>query len=354
MNLPLNTTGLIGERETRSAGLVYVSDSMPGITRRRSGRGFAYYAPDGTLIRDGDELRRIKSLAVPPAWQDVWISPLPNGHIQATGRDDRGRKQYRYHPDYRALCETAKFHRILDLGEALPELRERVEKDMRARKLSRRKVLATAVRLLERTLIRVGNRAYEQQNRSAGLTTLRHRNVDVNGESLRFVFRGKGGQPWRLRLRDRRVANTLRRLEDIPGQHLFQWQDEDGGFHDVTSTEVNDYIREATGEEYTAKYFRTWGGTVLMGRELNKAPAEFRSKAEGNRNVVAAVDRVAEVLGNTRSTCRTSYIHPAVIDAYTEGGLQGRIEDPDPTAPPFAETGLSPLEKSVLGLLREA
>ena len=348
------SNAIVGPAEARSAGIVFVSDEMPGITRRRCGRGFAYYAPCGSLLRDEAELGRVKSLAVPPAYTDVWISPLANGHLQATGRDDRNRKQYRYHEEYRALCERAKFDQMIALGEALPELRARVGSDLRARKLSRRKVLATAVRLLERTLIRVGNRAYARQNRSVGLTTLRHDHVDMSGQSLRLVFRGKGGKPYRLKVRDRRVANTIRRLEDIAGQHLFQGQDDDGAMHDITSTDVNDYIREATGRDYTAKYFRTWGGTVLMARALTGVPAEFDSKAEGNRNVVAAIDEVAAVLGNTRAVCRNSYIHPAVIDAYMEENFAGRIDDPDEGGLPFAEQGLSRLEQSVLDLLREA
>lgn len=349
-----SSTGIVGPVEARAAGIVFVSDEMPGITRRRCGRGFAYYLPDGDLLRDEGELGRVKSLAVPPAYRDVWISPLGNGHLQATGRDDRDRKQYRYHDDYRALCERAKFDQMIPLGESLPELRRRIDEDMRARKLSRRKVLATAVRLLERTMIRVGNRAYLRDNQSVGLTTLRNDHVDLTGESLRLVFRGKGGKPYRLKLRDRRVANTIRRLEDIGGQHLFQWQDEDGEFRDVTSTDVNEYIREATGADYTAKYFRTWGGTVLMARALTGVPAEFGSKTEGNRNLVAAIDEVAAVLGNTRTVCRNSYIHPAVVDAYMGGDFAGRIEDPDPRGLPFAEEGLSPLERSVLDLLRRA
>lgn len=347
-------TATAGPGEARAAGLVFLPDDMPGITRRRCGRGFAYYLPDGGLLRDDGELRRIRALAVPPAYTDVWISPLANGHLQATGRDDRRRKQYRYHEAYRALCERAKFDQLLPFGEALPEIRARVSDDLRATKLSRRKVLATAVRLLERTMIRVGNRAYARANRSVGLTTLRHGHVDVKGESLRLVFRGKSGKPYRLKLRDRRVANTLRRLEDIGGQHLFQWQDDEGGYNDVTSGDVNDYIREAAGADYTAKYFRTWGATVLMARALTGVPAEFGSEAEGRRNVVAAIDEVAAVLGNTRTVCRNSYIHPALIEAYTDGAFAGRISDPGPAGLPFAEEGLAPLERSVLELLRQA
>ena len=342
MDATTSSTSIVDAGQARAAGIVFVSDDTPGITRRRCGRGFAYYLPDGDLLRDDGELSRVKSLAVPPAYSDVWISPLANGHLQATGRDDRNRKQYRYHDDYRALCERAKFDHMVALGDSLPELRARVDADLRARKLSRRKVLATAVRLLERTLIRVGNRTYARENSSVGLTTLRHGHVDRTGESLRLVFRGKGGKPYRLKLRDRRVANTVRRLEDIGGQHLFQWQDDD-----------NAYIREATGADYTAKYFRTWGGTVLMARGLTGVPAEFGSKTEANRNVVAAIDEVAAVLGNTRAVCRNSYIHPAVIDAYMEGSFAGRIDDPDPRGLPFAEEGLSPLERSVLELLRD-
>lgn len=341
-----------GAVDLREADLVFVSDDVPGISRRRCGKGFAYYR-NGALIQNRSEVRRINALAIPPAYQDVWISPLPNGHLQATGRDDRGRKQYRYHDAYRDLCERTKFASMPAFGEALPGLRERVDADLRARKLSRCKVLATAVRMLERTMIRVGNRIYARENRSFGLTTLRRRHVEVNGERLRLVFRGKGGQPWRLKLRDRRVASTLRRLGDLNGQHLFQWEDEDGCFHDVTSTDVNAYIRETTGEGFTAKYFRTWGATVLMARAMTGLPRDFSSQAEGNRNVIAAVDEVAAVLGNTRAVCRSSYIHPAVPEAYMEGRFHDLIEDPEPEGLPFADHGLSGLERSVLRLLRD-
>ena len=339
-------------RAARAAGLVYVTDDMPGITRRRRGRGFSFHLGD-TLIRDADQITRIKALAVPPAYSDVWISPLANGHLQATGRDEKGRKQYRYHDRYRALQEEAKFDRLSDMGAALPVLRQRVDADLRRRNLSREKVLATAVRMLERTLIRVGNREYTRTNNSVGLTTLSKPQVDITADRLRLVFRGKGGKPYRLKLRDRRVANTLRRLEEIDGQHLFQWLDEDGKARDITSTDVNDYLRETTGADITAKYFRTWGATVLMARALNALPPDFQTEAEGNRNVLAAVDEVAAILGNTRTVCRNSYIHPKLPDLYMSGSLKGRIRDPDPKGLPFAESGLSPVEKSVLKLISD-
>lgn len=341
--------GTIEAEAMAPPGLLHVSDDGPGITRRRCGRGFAYYR-NGELVRDQRTLARIRALAIPPAYRDVWISPLPHGHIQATGRDERGRKQYRYHDDFRAHREQTKFDRLPLFGAALPGLRERIDADLRRRKLSREKVLATAVRLLERTLIRVGNRSYARENRSVGLTTLRHRHLDVNGEALRLVFRGKGGKPYRLKLRDRRVANALRRLDDLDGQHLFQWE-EDGTLREVTSTDVNAYIRENTGEAFTAKYFRTWGATVLMARALSGVPAEFASEAEANRNVVAAVDEVAAVLGNTRTVCRQSYIHPVLEEAYLAGRLQGRIKDCEGL--PFTDHGLSSLEASTLALIRD-
>lgn len=334
----------------RRAGLVYVSDDMPGITRRRCGRGFAYYF-DGTHVADENEVSRINALAIPPAYSDVWISPLANGHLQATGRDERERKQYRYHDDYRALREERKFGRLVAFGEALPGLRETVATDLRRRTLGRERVLATAVRMLERTLIRIGNRRYARENDSHGLTTLAKDHLEDEGRGVRLVFTGKGGKQFRLRVRDRRIRNTIRKLEDIDGQPLFQWLDDDGTARSVSSTDVNDYIREATGEDFTAKVFRTWGASVLATRALNALPRDFASEAEGNRNVVAAIDEVAAVLGNTRAVCRGSYVHPRLTEAYMEGRLHRRVRDPEPDALPFADEGLSALERSVLRLL---
>ncbi|MEX2238344.1 MAG: DNA topoisomerase IB [Dehalococcoidia bacterium] len=304
----------------REAGLRYVSDSTPGITRKRAGSSFTYLSPDGKTIRDREDLNRIKRLAIPPAWTDVWICPSPRGHLQATGRDVRGRKQYRYHPRYREVRDETKYGRMIAFAAALPKIRERVDKDLAKQGLPREKVLATVVRLLETTLIRVGNEEYARTNKSFGLTTMRDRHVDVKGSKLFFRFRGKAGKEHKITLNDSRLARIVKRCRDIPGSELFQYLDEEGTRQTLDSGAINEYLREITGQEFTAKDFRTWAGTILAAMALSEFET-VDSEAEAKRNVVAAIENVAEKLGNTTAVCRKCYIHPAVIEAYMDGTI---------------------------------
>ena len=305
-------------RSTVPRGLRYVTDGVRGITRKRVGTGWAYYAPSGERIIARDARARINRLAIPPAWTRVWICPDPNGHIQATGSDARGRKQYRYHPDYRAARDQSKFQRMLEFSEVLPRLRERLERDLRAPDLSRRQILATVVSLLDKTLIRVGNDEYVRENRSYGLTTLRRRHLHIDGAVLRFSFRGKSGVEHTIAVADPRLARIIQRCRDLPGQELFQYLDSAKKRHLITSDDVNDYLREASGRDITAKDFRTWGGTMLAAVEFRRQGAAA-SRREADRNVIAAIDAVAERLGNTRAVCRKYYMHPSLIDAYLMG-----------------------------------
>jgi len=315
-------------RAAARAGLRYVTDGVAGIRRKRSGKGWAYYAPDGARIADSKVRKRLNALAIPPAWTDVWICADPDGHIQATARDARGRKQYRYHPSYREARDRSKFRRMLEFSEVLPILRERVERDLRLDDLGRRQLLATVVRLLDRTLIRVGNDEYARENRSFGLTTLRRRHVRVEGALLRFSFRGKSGVEHSVSVSDPRLARIIQRCQELPGQEMFQYLDEAGKRQAVSSDDVNAYLREITGRDVTAKDFRTWGGTMLAAVELRTAgPAA--SRREADRNVVRALDAVAERLGNTRVVCRKYYVHPALVRAYLLG-----LTVPQPQAQP--------------------
>jgi len=307
--------------ESAKAGrLRYVTDNMPGIRRRKRGKGFVYITADGKIVRDADELQRFKSLAIPPAWRDVWICPLGHGHLQATGRDARGRKQHRYHPRWREVRDETKYERMLAFAKKLPAIRDKVAQDLALAGLPREKVLATVVRLLETSLIRVGNTEYARQNNSFGLATLRSRHVNVAGSSIRFEFRGKSGVQHALDLTDRRLARIIKQCQDLPGHELFQYIGEDGARYTIDSADVNDYLRQIAGEEFSTKDFRTWAGTVLAARALG----EFHSgdeKAPLKKNIVQAVEVVAKRLGNTKAVCRNCYIHPAVIDAYTDGSL---------------------------------
>ncbi|MDH4351387.1 MAG: DNA topoisomerase IB [Gemmatimonadota bacterium] len=309
------------------AGLRYVSDGMPGIRRRRAGTGWTFYAQDGSRITDAAERRRLRALAIPPAWTDVWICPDPRGHIQATARDARGRKQYRYHPAYRATRDASKFRRILEFSEVLPLIRARVERDLTVQHLTRRKVLATVVRLLDKTLIRVGNDAYARENRSFGLTTMRSRHVAVRGYTVQFTFRGKSGVQHSVSVTDRRLAGVIQQCQDLPGQELFRYRDEHGRVQTIGSGDVNDYLREISGREVTAKDFRTWAGTMLAASTLREAGAPASAR-EADRKIIQAIDAVAERLGNTRAVCRTYYVHPAVLDAFRNGTVA------PPPAPP--------------------
>jgi DNA topoisomerase-1 len=303
--------------------LRHSSDSRPGIRRRRAGRGFTYLDPDGRRIGDRETLDRIHSLAVPPAWQEVWICPDLLGHLQATGRDARGRKQYRYHPRYRERREAAKYERLVAFADALPAIRRQVDHDLGRRGLPREKVLAAVVRLLELTLIRVGNDEYAKLNRSFGLTTFRDRHASVRGTSIRFRFRGKSGRFHEVGLRDRRLAAVVRRCRDLPGQELFQYVGEDGDSVDISSDDVNDYLR-SIAPDVTAKDFRTWAGTVLAYRAL-RALDEPASAGEAKQNVVAAIRDTADALGNTAAICRRSYVHPVIVEAYLDPRLRSAL-----------------------------
>jgi DNA topoisomerase-1 len=333
----------------RHAGLRYVTDREPGIRRKRTGRYFTYIGPDGQTIRDPRTRERITSLAIPPAWTDVWICPSPRGHLQATGRDAKGRKQYRYHPRWREVRDETKFDRMIAFGEALPLLRRRVADDLARPGLPREKVLATIVRLLETTLIRVGNQEYARQNHSFGLTTMRNGHVQVNGSTIAFAFRGKSGKKHRIDLRDPHLARIVKRCRDLPGYELFQYVDERGQRHPVGSADVNDYLRAITGQDFTAKDFRTWFGTVLAARALEEVGA-FDSEAQAKANMVQAVAAVAERLGNTPAICRKCYVHPAVLDAYLERATIAANQSVEVCGD--SSTDLQPEEEAVLELLR--
>jgi len=309
-------------------GLRYVSDREPGIRRLRRGAGFVYIGPQGRAIRDEQELARIRRLAIPPAYRDVWISPNPHGHLQATGRDARGRKQYRYHPLWRAHRDGTKFHRMLEFGQVLPRIRRVSARHLAMSGLPREKVLAAIVKLLQSTLVRVGNEEYVRSNGSFGLTTLRDRHVKVRGERLRFEFRGKSGVHRAVSLYDRRLARIIRRCQDLPGHELFQYIDDDGTRHTIGSQDVNDYLRAITGQEITAKDFRTWSGTICAAEVLSQAARA--GKKPTRRQVLHCIEQVAARLGNTKAVCRKSYVHPKVIASYLDGSLAsvlGRSDD---------------------------
>ena len=335
--------------DARLSGLSYYSDDHPGIRRIKHGAGFGYMDTEGSAIRDTATLQRIRHLAIPPAWTDVWISPRANGHIQATGRDQRGRKQYRYHDDFRAARDRTKYEHVLAFGKALVKLRKRVDADMQLSGLPRQKVLATIVRLLDTTLIRVGNSEYARENHSFGLTTLEDRHVDIHGAALAFEFKGKSGKTWRLTLRDRRVARIVKSCQELPGQHLFQYLDENGERQSVESADVNAYLREISGgADITAKDFRTFAGTVLAAVELIGFKP-FASDTEAKVNVRAAVEAVSKRLGNTPAICRKCYIHPEIVAAYLDGALAlkpGRnaatVEGAERAVLRFLETRLTP------------
>jgi len=340
------------EEAAEDAGLRYVSDESPGYTRRRRGRKFVYFDTEGKEIRDETRILRLNRLAIPPAYTDVWICPSPNGHLQATGRDDRGRKQYRYHERWREERDENKYEKMVVFGQALPKIRRRIKRDLKRRGLPREKVVATVVQLLERTLIRIGNKEYAQENKSFGLTTLRNRHVEVKGAKLRFRFRGKSGQEHDVDTEDRRVARIIRKLQELPGQEIFQYLDEDDERRRITSDDVNQYLREITGEEFTAKDFRTWAGTVMAAMAL-QAQEPFENKSQAKKNVKAAIGAVARVLGNTPAVCRKCYVHPAIFETYLDGNL---IEGLKRQTEKTLENSLGKLrseEAAVLAFLRE-
>ena len=339
-----------GLATAQAAGLRYTSDEQPGIRRRRKGRGFSYVDRDGVPIRDDGELRRVRKLAIPPAWTDVWISPSLLGHIQATGRDARGRKQYRYHERWREVRDEAKYGRLHDFARTLPRVRARVDVDLARPGMPRERVLATAVRILEETFMRVGNVEYARANGSFGLTTLRSKHVDVDGSRIVFRFRGKSGKDHEVDVRDRRLARVVARLEQLPGQELFKYRDDEGELRPIGSEDVNAYLREISGEDTTAKDFRTWAGTVLAAGALAKVgPA--RNERIARTRIVRAIDVVAARLGNTRAVCRKCYIHPYILDAYAAGDLPARLRRPDKTRKGHE---LSAHEAAVASLLARA
>jgi DNA topoisomerase-1 len=312
------------------AGLRYVSDDRPGYTRKAKGEDFAWLDTDGKLIRYEQRLLRIKRLAIPPAWTDVWICPASNGHIQATGRDARCRKQYLYHERWREVRDENKYDRIISFGKALPKIRRRIARDLKPPGLPRNKVLATVVQLLERTFIRIGNEEYARENKSFGLTTMKDRHVEVKGAKLRFRFRGKSGREHEVDVTDRHIAKIISKLQDLPGQDLFQYVDDDGKVGDISSQDVNEYLREITGEDFSAKDFRTWAGTVLTAIALN-AQEKFENQKQGEANIKTAISAVAKILGNTPAICRKCYVHPAVLENYLDqksiDGLKQTTED---------------------------
>ena len=308
------------------AGLVYVTDGLPGITRKRAGKGWAFYRPSGKRISDQKERKRILSLVIPPAWTDVWVCPNPRGHIQVTARDAKGRKQYRYHPTYREARDQSKFKRMFEFSEVLPALREQAEKDLRAPELSRRQILATVVTLLDKTLIRVGNEEYAKESKHYGLTTLRRKHVQVDGSEMRFSFEGKSGVQHAVSVKDKRIAKIIQRQQEIPGHELFKYLDEQGKRDTITSDDVNAYLQEISGAHITAKDFRTWGGTMLAGVALRHV-GPVPTQRQATKNVNAALDAVSQMLGNTRTVCKKYYVHPALIEAYMDGEVAPDSEE---------------------------
>lgn len=333
--------------EAHDARLRYVSDRRPGLQRKRSGAGFRYVNADGKAVTRA-QLKRIRALAIPPAWEQVWICPHPNGHLLATGRDDKGRKQYLYHPQWHAVRTETKFNRLAEFGRALPKIRRRVAHDLRLRGLPREKVVAAVVRLLEQTHIRVGNPEYVEENQSFGLSTMRNRHVAVRGQHIQFKFRGKSGKFHRIDFTHQRLAQIVKRCQDLPGYDLFQYIDDAGEIRNLTSEDVNDYLRAIAGDEFSAKDFRTWAGTVQAAQILRHHDGDDNEDPT-EEGIVAAIDEVAAALGNTRAVCRKYYIHPAVTDAYRAGTLTQWFTVP---ASSRARTSLSSDEAAILRLLK--
>lgn len=341
------------EDSARAAGLRYVIDDVPGFRRVSRGKAFTYTDAEGKPLRDAEALRRIKSLVIPPAWREVWISPFANGHLQATGKDVRGRKQYRYHPDWRSVRDETKFTRMMAFGGALPALRRRVDRDLKLPGLAREKVLATIVRLLESTLIRVGNEEYARDNNSYGLTTMLDRHAKISGATITFEFKGKSGKRHKIDVRDRRLARIVKQCQDLPGQEIFAYVNEAGDWVDVKSQDVNGYIQEITGEPFTAKDFRTWYGTVLAATALREFE-ECTSTTEAKGNIVKAIESVSKMLGNTPTICRKCYVHPIVIERYLEGYTIAALLERGRRALAKELRALRPEEAAVMMLLQES
>jgi DNA topoisomerase-1 len=338
------------ELHAEEAGLRYVSDDAPGIRRRRAGAGFSFIGTDGARITDPERIAWFKGLAIPPAWTDVWISPIKRGHVQATGRDARGRKQYRYHPRWREVRDEAKYARLIEFARALPRIRRRTDRDLRKRGLPREKVLALVVRLLETTLIRVGNEEYARDNGSFGLATMRARHVKGNESDLRFTFKGKSGREHEVPVRDRRLARLIRQCQELPGQELFQYVDGDGDRQSIDSGAVNEYLREISGDDFTAKDFRTWAGTVAAAMALRDYK-EIDDEALRKKAVVEAIEKVARQLGNTPTVCRACYVHPDVLDSFLDGTMVEALSERVRGVGRGAHA-LKPEEAAVLGLLQ--
>ncbi|HBZ05147.1 MAG TPA: DNA topoisomerase I [Massilia sp.] len=336
----------------KAAGLRYVTDSKPGIRREEDGEGFRYLDAKGEPVEDEATLKRIKALVIPPAWIDVWICSQANGHLQATGRDAKGRKQYRYHAKWRNVRDEVKYERMINFGKALPQIRAEVDRALKLPGLPREKVLATIVYLLEATMMRVGNEEYARTNKSFGITTLRNRHVKVDGSDVEFRFRGKSGVYHKIHVHDRRLARIIRSSRDLPGQELFQYVDEDGDTHSIDSSDVNDYLRTITGEDYTAKDFRTWSGTVLAAMALQEFE-KFDSETQAKKNIVRAIESVAEKLGNTPSVCRKCYVHPAVLDAYLDGSVLEALRERTEQQLTEDLHTLQPEEAAVLAMLQQ-
>lgn len=339
--------GATNASSAQAAGLRYSDSTKPGITRQRRGKTFIYRRPDGCVLRDAKTLARVRGLVLPPAWTEVWISTDPRAHVQATGRDAAGRKQYRYHPQWRRERDSTKYHRLLAFAASLPALRRRTRRDLLGPACCRPRVLATCVELLARTYIRVGNEEYVRKHRSHGLTTLQDRHVRIRGRRLHFAFRGKSGVFQSIDIEEPRLAKAVRECQDLPGQTLFQYRDDSGRVRKLSSTDINAYLREVTGEQFSAKDFRTWAGTLAAAEALDGI-APPASASATKRTIVQAIDRVASVLGNTRAVCRSSYIHPVVIDAYRDGVTLSSM--PSGHAP----RGLTAIEASLMSLLKRA
>ena len=334
------------------AGLIYTNHHRPGITRKRVGKSFLFFDPAGKRIKDRQTIARINALVIPPAYREVWISPSPRGHIQATGKDARGRLQYRYHPKWREVRDQSKYERIITFARNLPKIRSRVRRDLKQSGLPREKVLATVVQLLETTLIRVGNEEYARTNKSYGLTTIRNRHVKVNGSKIHFEFRGKSKVEHAIDISDPKLAKVIRQCQELPEQELFEYVNDDGSRHHISSSDVNAYLQEITGQDFTAKDFRTWAGTLLAAMALQEFEA-FDSQAQAKKNVVAAIESVAKKLGNTRAVCRKCYIHPAVLDTYLQGELAKQLKNRLEHDLSRSLKSLKPEEAAVMALLQE-
>lgn len=350
MTTTSTTTAGSDPAEVKAAGLRYVTDRQPGIRREPDGDGFRYIAPDGSIVEDEKILARIKSLGIPPAYTDVWICRSENGYLQATGYDAKRRKQYRYHPHWRETRDETKYEHMMAFGEALPRIRERVAHDLGQHGLTREKVLATVVRLLETTLIRVGNKEYAEENHHYGLTTMQNEHVAVQGATLHFHFVGKSGKEHTIDVKDRRLARVVQRLRDLPGEEIFQYTDDDGKRHTIDSTDVNDYLHEITGEHFTAKDFRTWAGTVLASLALQECEA-FSTTRQAKKNVTQAIKAVAQRLGNTPAICRKCYVHPAVLTSYLDGTMLQALEQRAEQELVDTLHSLRPEEAAVMALL---